>query len=116
MPNPKMKSSLRCLIIVAGIALLMFCCWLAFMAHACAGDSAANTCGIWISLLLFFLSPFFGWKAWRGSKACGIILFAGILFIIWLPPWVIAGFPEMLVVSGAAVFCGHGFIRLMSQP
>ena len=88
-------------VIIAATALLMFCCWFGFIAHAWADDSY-STC---IPVFLFVLGPFLAWRAWRGSVVSGISIFAGVL-LVWVPPWVIVGLPEMLVVSVIAVLGG----------
>lgn len=93
-----MKIALHAFVVFAGIALSMFCSFLAFIAHAWVGDSH----GPLVALVFFLMAPFFGWKAWRGSGLAGACLFMSPLVVIWMPPWVIANSGKMVGASVVA--------------
>ena len=98
-------------LILLGVALLMFCCWLGFIAHAWVGDSVGTS----VSGLLFLLAPLLAWKAWRGSVVAGASISAFTLLIIWLPPWVIAPRHEMIISSVIVIAGAVSFLRLSGK-
>ena len=70
------------------------------MAHAWI-EAPSNR--ILIDTVFFFSGPILCWLSWRGSRIASIVLFGAVIFIIWLPPWAITGFPEMTTASILAV-------------
>jgi hypothetical protein len=88
--------------------MLAFACFSTFVAHAWAND----TRGAWVALILAIPGPILGWRAWRGSVGAGMAIIAILLSVLWMPPWVIIGFPGMFIGSAVAILGAVGLFRL----
>ena len=102
--NPWIRGALS----VAGLVLLLFCCFMSFVAHGWANDNH----GVWLTLLIALAGPLLTWKACRGSLISGAGIFVAVLIIVWIPPWVIAPLPAMLLITVVALFGVVGLLCL----
>ena len=97
------QNRIRIMLIIFGMASLMFWCFMAFIGH---GWVQAPVNIALIDAALFIAAPLMGMFAWRGSKVASIMLYVAVVLVLWLPPWVIMPMSFMALITVLMIILG----------